>query len=107
MELDRIEFHQYDGTIFQVTSIDYIDKRMIVFNLEKVDGKIIDGRFALTANLKFFYKNIELDPLELLKLDFFMLKDKKIEVVDYKSPEADTKINALVKLIPTRSKDVN
>lgn len=105
MDIGKIEYHQGDGLIFQINSIQYMDEKVVAFNLEEVEGVIIDGRFGLSGQLKFFdsfNKKVDLDRIFSEKL--IILNGKTIFIDDTDSPEAQIKLNKIIVRIPLLGK---
>ena len=86
-----------------------MDEKVVAFNLEEVEGVIIDGRFGLSGQLKFFdsfNKKVNLDRVFSEKL--IILNGKTIFIDDTDSDEPFRSLKTgfekgcLIQLVPRK-----
>ena len=103
MLIEKMEHHRA-GKVKIVNTIQYFDEKIIIYNMENIEGILIGGDCGLTEEIFFFDsqgKSIDLETVFLRKT--IILNNKEFFLDNNKAEKAQLKLKKLFASIPKAS----
>ena len=93
-------------TAEEVKSFELLTSALVVFNIEKYEGLVMDGRFGLSENLIFFIAGGEQRTVsQLIDEPFLIFKEEPLEIQPV-DPLSEVQFAQIMKQIPYSIEEV-